>query len=404
LELSGNKALVTKTLLDSGGSVSVAGRRLSVGSFLDFCSLCEAVTILDSLLTIESPDALPQSPMSAALLQAGLLAEFQPTVPRSDLQRLALRLPEELSRQLLPRFWDSLGARTDMRGEAELGSAGEVLGIDYEKDLDRLLAQLDEIVRYPSLRRAGTDPAQRIMRSNGYLITAAVNGVDYFPDFDRAPFAAAVVNKMYRSLSRQLYERVADALDITGAGQTQLVGEWTLHASLPIPPIAAIVLNRSRNLMEIPGRLLEVREEFSGYRQHLRNFRAELQAADTLKERRQLQRRYLELLALASEPDHEIVSVTEVLNFAEKLVPVAAAPAVPTSYSAALITQPLEWLRRWWLRRPLAVLFRMDGKLPRLHEYADMVARLWGEPFSDDVLTQYVVHSTRINHLMASAS
>jgi hypothetical protein len=94
------------------------------------------------------------------------------------------------------------------------------------------------------------------------------------------------------------------------------------------------------------------------------------------------------------------VSVTEVLNFAEKVVPAAAAPAIPTSYSAGLLTQPAQWLRRWWWQRPLAVLFRLDGKLPRLGEYADLMSRQWGEGISTEVIDQYALHSARISRLM----
>lgn len=162
--------------------------------------------------------------------------------------------------------------------------------------------------------------------------------MDYFPDFDRAPFTAATITSLYQSLPWQVYERVAEALatDATG-GKDQFVREWTLNATLPIPPTAALVLQRSRSRDEIPARLLEVRQEFARYRSHFSEFRARLQSADGLKERRRLQHQYQRLLATASGPNHEVVSVSEALNFAEKLIPVATAPVMPTSYSAALI-------------------------------------------------------------------
>ena len=229
--------------------------------------------------------------------------------------------------------------------------------------------------------------------------------MDYFPDFDRAPFAAATIKSVYQSLPWQVYEKVAEALDaITDTGKDQLVREWTLNATMPIPPTAALVLKRSRSREEIPARLLEIRQEFVSYRQYFREFRAKLQGADTLKTRRRLQQHYQQLLQTASGPDHEIVSVTEALNFAERLVPVAAAPVMPTSYSAGLLTQPAQWLRRWWQQRPLAVLFRLDGKLPRLGEYADLISRLWGEGISTEVIDQYALHSARISRLMTASA
>lgn len=398
---AGNPALVTKTLVHNGALAAAGRGRLTLSLFMDFCSLCEATVILDELRAIESSDILPQFPMTTALTKARILSEFRPKVSRADLQRLILRLPEDLSRRLLPTFWEKGLESSDLRDGSVLGSSGEILGIDYERSLRQLLGQLDEIVRYPSLRHEGPDPVERIWRSNGYLVVAAVNGMDYYPDFDRAPFSAATISSMYRSLPRQVYGRVAEALeaDATGA-KDQLISEWTLNTTVPIPPVAAMVLQRSRSREELPARLLEVRQEFASYRQHFKEFRGKLQSADSLKERRQLQRQYYDLLASASGPDHEVVSVSEMLNFAEKLVPVATAPVVPTSYSSSLITQPAQWLRRWWRQRPLAVLFRLDSKLPRITEYAALIDNIWGEKISDDVLDQYALHSASLQRML----
>jgi hypothetical protein len=75
---------------------------------------------------------------------------------------------------------------------------------------------------------------------------------------------------------------------------------------------------------------------------------------------------------------------------------------MPTSYSAQLLTQPAEWLRRWWLRRPLAVLFRIDSKLPRLSEYRELIARLWGTHIEDRVLAEVTAHGQQVRGLMGA--
>jgi hypothetical protein len=402
-ESRSNPALVTKTLVHNAAVAATGASRLTIGSFLDFCSLCDSAVILDELRTIESPDALPQLPLTDMLAAEKILTEFRPVISRDELHRLLLRLPAELSSQLLPAVGD-LGS-ADRRNDRLLGRGGELRGLKYDGTLDQLLSSLNQVVRYPSVGEADKHVAlkNRMRRSTGYLVFAAANGLDYYPDFDRVPFAAAIIKDVYQSLPRQVYERVAEALEaVTDTSSDQLVREWTLNATMPIPPATALVLRRSRTCEEIPARLLEVRAEFATYRRYFREFRAELQAADTLKERRRLQQRYRELLEAASGPGHEIVSVTEALNFAEKLVPVAAAPAIPTSYSAGLLTQPADWLRRWWRQRPLAVLFRLDGKLPRLGEYADLMSRLWGEGISSEVIDQYALHSARISRLMTT--
>jgi hypothetical protein len=396
-----NAALVTKTLVHNGAAAVADPSTLDLPAFLDFASLCDASVILDRLEALESADDLAALPLTAALRDMGLLGELRPRVDPAEIRRVLLRLPPALARHVL--LADDMGTADpdlDLREPDALSAAGAVEPIDYERGIDSLLAQLDELITYPSMEPA-PDPRARVRRSIGYLLTAAADGLDYFPDFDRAPFVSAFTRELYRSLPVQLYERVAAALGTPFGSRDEIVAEWTLGIDVPIPPVTSLVLQRARSLDEVPERLLEVREEFAPFREHFATFKRELHAADTLNERRRLQRRYGELLAAASGPDHEVVSATEVLNLAEKTIAVAAAPLAATSYSATLVGQPIEWLRRWWLQRPLAVLFRLDGKLPRISEYRQLIARLWGAEISDDLLRQYLNHGRQVQALMA---
>lgn len=399
-ERGSNAALVTKTLVHNGAVALADPSKLDLPAFLDLASLCDASVILDRLKALESADQLAALPLTAALRNTGLLEELHPRVDPSEVRRVVLRLPPALARRVLLADDASADPDVDLRQPDALSAVGAVEPIDYERGIDSLLTQLDELITYPSMEPA-PDPRARVRRSVGYLLTAAADGLDYFPDFDRAPFVSAFARELYRSLPLQLYERVAAALGTPFGGRDQVVAEWTLGIELPIPPVTSLVLQRARSLDEVPERLIEVREEFAPFRQHFAAFKRELQAADTLTERRRLERRYGELLAAASGPDHEIVSATEVLNLAEGTIAAAAAPLAATSYSATLVSQPVEWLRRWWLRRPLAVLFRLDGKLPRISEYRRLIARLWGAEISDDLLRQYLQHGRQIQALMA---
>ncbi|GIH21697.1 hypothetical protein Aph01nite_00070 [Acrocarpospora phusangensis] len=151
--------------------------------------------------------------------------------------------------------------------------------------------------------------------------------------------------------------------------------------------------------MRVPDRLLEVREEFSRYRRYFAEFKAELQQAESIKRRAELLTRYRRLLELASGPRAEVVTAVEMLNFAETTVKTAADPA---SFSASLLAQPADWLRRWWQRRPLAVLFRLDGKLPNLTNYRELITKHWGTTINDEVLLEYARHATDIKRLMGA--
>jgi hypothetical protein len=335
---------------------------LNLTLLLDLCTLCEAVVLLDQVAALEAADDHP-FPLAERLEQEGLYRTFRPALSRDELRRLAFQLPDELaSRVILPG--------TDHRPPQQRRDAGLLpVRDDAPASLDDLLAQVDRMVAYSS---AGETASERAYRSNGYLIVAAAHGLDYFPDFERGSFTAGTLQKVYRSLPMQLYERVAQSLNESLTGG-DVVSEWSAISTIPIPPVAALVFDRATSLADVPDAVLHVRADFARYRRHFANFKAELAAADTIKQRAGLRQKYQMMLAEASGPHRESVSLTEMLNLTEKMVKVAAGPTVATSYGALLLTQPIDWIRRWWQRRPLTFLFRMDSKLPRLSTYRRLV-------------------------------
>ena len=389
-ETGENVALVTQTLVANASTVLSRPETLTLPLFLDLCALCEAVVLLDRLEALGAADER-HNVMGRRLGGEGLYRTFHPSLSPEELRRVMLRLPDELAKRIT----------LDAGGhEHAVDATGAVTGLDYTTGLNNLLTQVDALGGYASSRNSPVK--ERMYRGNGYLIVAAAHGLDYFPDFDRVPFVAGTLQKTYRSLPRQLYDKVTESLDEPLNGG-DLVAEWAAMSTIPIPPISALVLSRASSLDDVPEQLLRVRDEFRRYRRYFGDFKAALRTADTIRERRKLLAKYQALLAEASGPEREIVSLTEMLNLTEKAVKAAAGPALPTSYGAALVTQPADWIRRWWQRRPLAILFRLDSKLPRLPEYRQLVGKLWGEQAGHHLLGQVTDHGVRLRTLMADA-
>ena len=387
-----NVALTTKSLVHGAAQAVAEARRIDLSTFFDLCSLIEACVILDRVETLRSTDPLGDSLLVSRLTEEGVLGQLEPTLSRQEMRRAFLRMPEELTDRMIPVEDEAEPPRADV-----ITPSGALRNVDYSTNLGRLLSQVDAIANYPSV--AGVTARTRVHRSNGYLFTAAVQGMDYFPDFDRAPFVAAQLRKLYRSLPVELYRRVAESLD-EPLGKAELVSEWTVEASVDIPPLSAVVLAGASSVHDIPNSILKVRDEFARYRHTFARFKTDLRTADTVKRRARLVRHYQHLLKAASGPRPEVITVAEGLNFAQEAARTAAAPAIPTSYSSSLITQPVDWIRRWWMNRPLSILFRIDGKLPRISEYESLITKLWG-PAAGGLLTeQYAVHAMQVRRLM----
>ncbi|MBE8520613.1 hypothetical protein ILP97_24530 [Amycolatopsis sp. H6(2020)] len=389
-ETGENVALVTQTLVANAGTVLSRPETLTLPLFLDLCTLCEAAVLLDRLEALDASEDC-DTVLGRRLGGEGLYRTFRPALSPDELRRVMLRLPDELAKRITLDAVDP-GAAVD--------AAGAVTGLDYTTGLNNLLAQVDALGGYASSRDGSVK--ERMYRGNGYLLVAAAHGLDYFPDFDRVPFVAGTLQKTYRSLPRRLYDQVSASLDEPLNGG-DLVAEWAAMSTVPIPPISALVLSRAASLDDVPEQLLRVRDEFRRYRRYFGDFKAALGNADTIRERRKLLAKYQALLAEASGPGRETVSLTEMLNLTEKAVKAAAGPALPTSYGALLVTQPVDWIRRWWQRRPLAILFRLDSKLPRLSEYRQLVGKLWGEEAGRLLLGQVPDHGARLRALMADA-
>lgn len=386
-----NVALVTQTLIANADAAIADPRSLNLPQFLDLCALCEAAVLLDRMESIGAAQRPDTTALGDWLTRQGLYRTFTPELSRTDLTRIQSRMPEELAKRT------SLAEGSDQH---DVDESGAVVGLDYDSGLDNLMTQVEDLRRYTST--PDSPVRDRMHRANGYLLAAAAHGLDYFPDFDRVPFVAGTLHKTYRSLPVKLYDKLAESLDEPLSGG-ELVSELAVLSTIPIPPISALVLDRSASLRDLPEQLLRVRDEFARYRRYFADYKAALQAADTVRERRKLLRRYHGLLAEASGPRQEIVSTNQMLNLTESVVKAAADPALPTSYGALLLTQPVDWLRRWWQRRPLTILFRLDSKLPRLSEYQCLVDKLWDDNAGSHILDQMAEHGMQLRTAMADA-
>lgn len=397
-----NQALVTRTLLRNCVAALQEPDRLTIASFMDLCSLFESCVILDDVKFIESADVLPSDTLIDKLSDLDIISPLPMNVSQEDLNRLVRRIPEALLDRSLMPFTDPIGASSsDPFVIRAINSVGAFLDVDYAHGLADAMSQIESMVTYPSFEGVTVD--ERLQRSNGYLILASAHGLDYFPDFERAPFVAGILRQLYRSLPMKVYERVAEALKEPIAGN-ELVDEWRLDTTLPIPPISALVLSRAAGLADIPDSLLQVRKEFAPYRREFARFKRTLLNAETIRERRRVVSEYQRRLDMASGKGPELISVAEVLNFSEQAISAASKPLLSTSYHASLLMIPLELLHRWWMRRPLALMFRLDGKLPKISEYRLLIRKHWGSEPSDSVIQAYSRHAREIKKMMDGSS
>jgi hypothetical protein len=223
----------------------------------------------------------------------------------------------------------------------------------------------------------GTYPGgTSVIRDMYYIFASEHFELPYWPESVRIDFARQFPNYFDNSLRLQLYNRLADAFRTT-------VGDlYDDHKEelVFIPPFAALALERSESVAELPRRILEIRHDFSKLRRSFDELEAERRTARSIDERlrfRRLQRTLMnEAASVFDRPS--LLTLESVIRYVPNVIGPAMKAADPTKYSADLLLLPAKALIEWWTRRPIAKLFSLADKLREMERYEELYGKLFG--------------------------
>ena len=122
-----------------------------------------------------------------------------------------------------------------------------------------------------------------------------------------------------------------------------------------------------------------MRYELSSFRKRINELEVCRVNAATIKERLSLQKKKMDMFKeIAKHTAHpELVSIVESVDFFEQMLKPISSLGDPTSFSAAIFKQPVEWIKRWWIRRPITPLFRIDQKVRNIDRYEQLLQKFW---------------------------
>jgi hypothetical protein len=441
-----SRALITQTLLHNASLICDDPVAFTLDRLFDLSSLVEATVLFDQLFAIESSNTLPAYQLSRALVSAGVVANDLPAVALDDYWHFCRQAPDVAPGTRIfwakgvspkdPRLEDSAAvtgagdAATDPSGHGSPFNRYDLRPTDWRggyvpnpaarasadeetptlwvpnsyyafADLpsqylmptttptagtpEDLMAWTKDLRLYPSIPDEVRASSWYIARTRGYLVLCGLADCDYYPDFLRVPYTVGHLRQMHRSVTREVYAKLAAALVADVEELSSLSGSCTV----PIPPLTALIFGRIASLDEFPRALLELRDEYAQVRDAFASLKAQMGAASSLQERTQALNKYRELLSEMSRETSDIITLKPALNLAEALVRPVVAPGAPTSYSANLISLPAAALRRWWTRRRFAVLFRADRQVRELATYDKQLRKLWGHRIAGHVLVRY---------------
>lgn len=405
-------ALVTFTLLRNAEDF-IQHKELSVKCLFDLSTLVDSIILHPRIVTIKGviPDeAFPQQIIDF-LTENNLIYFYQPSYGTREL--ITMMNQYSLFRNLawLHFSWDSIPfqsrkqpvfeSRELMDGcfsgerifEASTSSRFDESEIEAlinrirskNKDLPKNYNLFDVI----HLMSTGHHLAFReyLFRTVVYLCSADYDKLTFYPDYVRIPYVSSCVKRLYSNLSREVYERIAAAFDV----RVEEILEDVPGTYLTLPPFLYMILEKVVDGVNFFDALLDVRSEFEIMRHRLNEIDSRIRNAYTLTEKRKGLKQKKELLAAVTKKygSGQGSRVKEFLSFAKAIARSVITPQDPSAYNKSLLQKPYEWIRDWWLSRPVTHLLDAVQRLERLPEVLDLLHRGFRYKISIEEIKSY---------------
>jgi hypothetical protein len=205
--------------------------------------------------------------------------------------------------------------------------------------------------------------------------------VSYSPDVFRVDWVRSWLSRWKASLSEQIYAIVADAFRC----QAEEVRRDDDEVAITLPPIPALIAQRSKSQRDVIEVLFELRRDFEGFRQSVSVLEEERRRARSIAERRAAMERIKQLFAsldkLSGRPQPAKLSTA--FGYAGKLLDVVKEPLNPKSY-VSLVEKGADWIQDWWNARPALRLLFIKRRLEHLSEYWELSKIVAGVALSDE--------------------
>jgi len=398
-------ALVTSTMLIQAASLLQGGYSHDyVEEFFDFCQFVEATVLHDTLFTLEGqvwPNQEQFKWLISTLQKQGILAPMGLPIDLHGTEQSMLRIVgshalfeskpfhlAEFTPELFPNDTDGTNAGQDSRNTF-------LSALCHPQNGGALLSSPDVFSFFRSplklpLFLFGTGEALRgayLLRTFAYAHAAWYNRIVFIPDFPRTPFLRSLSDLEHNSVVEQGYKILLDRI---GPEVDRFIREQR-PISLPVPPFAAILLDRCSAKEDVVCRLFELREEFTPLRSELTKMETVALKSTSLEEREDARRSTIDIFTSVAKKFGRTKKTTfaSAVDFAGDALELAGDPLNPKSYKSSLLLKPVEWIRDWWLRRPLTQLFDVADEFQNIADYGSLAARIFGRPFPQDDLDSF---------------
>jgi hypothetical protein len=218
------------------------------------------------------------------------------------------------------------------------------------------------------------------LRTFIYWRTSAHLRIPFLPSLHRLPVYHLMTDHVRRTVQDRVYGVVADAFR-TAVGE---VYEGEEPVPLYLPPALSLFLDHLRAHGDIAAAVDDLRRRHHKLRRALTELQQTLDSSSTLGEARAARRRLnavLEALRTDLAPGDQaaVGTVDQLIDIVPSVTKMAANPLDVDGYAEALLARPADWIRSWWLRRPVRSALRLSTRLENLSRYDRILEEATGQ-------------------------
>jgi hypothetical protein len=351
---------------------------------VDLCSLIDAIALHDQLYTLPcrmNPETADLE-LRSSLIGAGIVKELDTSARGDTIAKLILHGLAQIEKvEAVTQGYVDFEARVKteiadiLHGPEDIGE--EPVPFVHVRELGSFEDAGRSVIAAIEYGSSGAyEEGTSLLRDMYYVYAAEAFRLPYWPQMGRVEFAKHFPNRFDKDTRTALYQKMADALKTTVVDVAADFEESIAY----IPPFASLVLDRSRKPADIIVRMFELREEMRALRERLSQLENERLSAVSLAQRKALTQKRSELLAQMSTAFERTntVRVQNIIRYIPDLIRPVLNPMDPTKYSANLLLQPVEWILNWWRKRPVAMFLDVSGRVAKMHDYNDLVAKVFG--------------------------
>lgn len=366
-KIAPNDALIIDDVFSGVGDLIEGKAKVDPQNFQNLNTILEAIVLHDQLwlIGIAPKDSFAQFLLERSVMQQISSLQREGSVEREVHRYFLGRLPTLFAGKGLT----TLNFRPDKREETLFNfmvAAAKFIESDGQDELERVLRDGNN----KSVIDDGRDAAE-LERKIGFPVYHDALLVNFR--------ANAVANRI--QASREFYAALAQRFHLKIERVYAHIGLKVSH----IPPLMALLLDRSHNREDIPERILDLRSEFGELRKIGAKYEAEIRNADRLGDKLdaidelELRRdQLLERMGTLGQHTRLIHRAWEVVKSGKLLKIVTTA-----------VDQMISTFEERQVESQLGCYLNLWEALRNLREYEGLVEKTFGETFDDRMLAGY---------------